>query len=109
MDILEMLLKALQGAIQQRNDDAMLRDIVTDLRKPPTLPASPTVGVVGAGRVVTGNDGAKHGGWANTPSIDNWRPPDQRIFDQLMDQRDALDRAERREELERLKRGGERR
>jgi hypothetical protein len=74
-------------------DDDLLASIVRDQRVPPTLRSEPAakVGVAGAGRVVTGNDGAKHGsGWANAPSIYDWRPPGERIFNQLMDQRNRV-------------------
>src|SRR5271155_3057736 len=75
--------------------DDLIRDIVREMRHPPVLPSIPsaTVRVVGTPEVVSGNDGPRHGG--GSVSISDWRPPGDRIFNALMDQQDAIDRAER--------------
>jgi hypothetical protein len=81
-------------------DDKLMRSIVNDFRRgpPPPGPMLPPVSVVGAGTVVTGTDGAAHTphrGWQEAKSIDNWRPPGIDVMDRMMDQQDALDKAER--------------
>jgi len=66
------------------------------------------VTVVGSGKVVTGTEGPQHrpidtnatnSGWVEAKSIDSWRAPGVDICDQLMDQADAIDRAERIRQL----------
>jgi hypothetical protein len=84
--------------------DKTMRDIVADNRNSVFLPAprSPaTVVPVGAGKTLTGDDGAKHrgSGWTEPPSIDNWRAPGLEHMDRTMDQQDAIDRAARAREL----------
>jgi hypothetical protein len=83
--------------------DDLMRSIVNDFRRgpPPPGPTLPKVTVQGAGTVVTGTDGAKHtphqeqGGWVKPPQVDAWKPPGLEHMDRLMDQADALDKAER--------------
>jgi hypothetical protein len=84
-------------------DDKLMRSIVEDFRRgpPPPGPTLPKVSVVGAGTVTTGDDGPKHRpfeqgqGWVNPPQVDQWKPPGLSVMDRLMDQQDALDKAER--------------
>jgi hypothetical protein len=85
-------------ASSKRDEDALLRAIVADNRNPvfPMEPPALPQGVVGADRVVTGNDGPS---WTNT----DWRPKDERPFNQLMDAEDKQWRAERAAELSKLK------
>ena len=82
-------------------DDKQVRDLVSDFRNYSVSPGPPLpkVTVVGAGRVIDGDD-VKRGttnsnGWQPAPSIDNWRPPGLSAMDAMMDQADALDKAER--------------
>jgi hypothetical protein len=85
----------------------LVRDIVNDFRSYNPHPAQdPSAKVVpqGAGRVIDGNDApvASHGtGWVDAPKVDDWRPPGLSICDQLMDQADAIDKAERIRQLAR--------
>jgi hypothetical protein len=81
-------------------ETSVLRGIVADNRQPvhPVDPAG-SVGVPAAPRVTTGNDGA---GWQQTPSIENWKPDGLAIMDRMMDQQDALDRAERARAIAKL-------
>src|SRR5713101_9280791 len=54
-------------------ETSVLRDLVADNRQPVHRMVAPVVqAVVGADKVVTGNDGP---GWTNTPQVDQWRPP----------------------------------
>jgi hypothetical protein len=93
--------------MQSAVDTKLMQDIVSDFRNySPTPKADPTAKVVpqGAGRVVTGDDGAAHrpldkSGWQEPPKVDSWRPPGVEIMDQMMDQQDAIDRAARAREL----------
>src|SRR6516164_2405343 len=77
-----------------------VKQIAEDFRNySPTPRADPSAKVItqGAGRVIDGSDGpvASTGtGWVEAPKVDNWRPPGVDICDQLMDQQDAIDRAE---------------
>jgi hypothetical protein len=109
-DIITLLLKALvelqrnPNGLGARPDyrrdmvaavpDNLLANIVRDSRVPPTDGQGPgtKVTVASAGRVVTGNDGA---GWTNSPKVDDWKPPGLAIMDRMMDQQDAIDRADR--------------
>jgi len=80
----------------QAVDDKLLRDIVSDNRVPVTRQGSGAssgskVTVPGAPVVRTGPTGAiadgtaAHAyGWANTPSIDNWRAPGQDLIDRAL-------------------------
>jgi hypothetical protein len=87
--------------------DKAVRDIVNDFRSynpHPTQDPRAKVSVQGAGRVVTGDDGAAHrpldrSGWTEPPKVDSWRPPGVEIMDQMMDQQDAIDKAQRIKEL----------
>jgi hypothetical protein len=88
----------------------LMRQIVADNRGdrptggsmiPNTRPAGKVI-PEGAGRVVSGPDApvASTGtGWANSPQIKDWRPPGVDICDRLMDQQDAIDKAERIRQL----------
>jgi hypothetical protein len=80
--------------------DDVVRSIVEDFRSGPSSggPAA-NVSVVGAGTVVTGNDGVAHGGWREPPSIDQWRAPGINLIDRIVDVQDAIDRAARAREL----------
>jgi hypothetical protein len=54
--------------------------------------------------VKTGDVGPQHrpidrSGWVDAPKVDNWRPPGVDIMDRMMDQQDAIDRAERIRQL----------
>jgi hypothetical protein len=42
-------------------------------------------------------------GWVDPPQVDQWSPPGQRIVDRMMDQQDAVDRAELAVKLARAK------
>jgi hypothetical protein len=85
--------------------DKAVKDLVSDFRNySPTPRADPSAKVlpVGAGRVVGGDDTVAStgtGGWVEPPRVDSWRPPGVDICDQLMDQADAIDRAERIRQL----------
>jgi hypothetical protein len=83
--------------------DKLIADIVADNRSRPSTGGSMIpnkVTVVGAGRVIDGDD-VKRGttGWQPAPSIDNWKPPGLEAMDRMMDQQDAIDRAARAREL----------
>jgi hypothetical protein len=90
---------------QRVADDKLVADIVNDFRSYNPAPRSPlnqppqTVVPVGAGKVVDGSNApvasTGTGGWVNPPSVDNWRAPGLREMDAMMDQQDAIDRAER--------------
>jgi hypothetical protein len=85
-----------QRMMEQACDTKTLQAIVEDNRASyPSLTAK--VSVVGAGRVVGGDDGAR--GWAEVPSIDNWKPDGLAIMDAMVDQQDAIDKAARVREL----------
>jgi hypothetical protein len=60
----------------------LLADIVADNRKP-RLPSSPIAKTGGSG-------------WVDPPQVRDWRPPGQRVIDQLID---AADDAERKRRL----------
>jgi hypothetical protein len=80
--------------------DKMVKDLVNDFRSYNPHPAQdPNAKVVpqGAGRVVTAGDTVAHGGsgWVEAPKVDNWRPPGIDLMDRMMDQADAIDRAQR--------------
>jgi hypothetical protein len=85
----------------------LVRDIVNDFRSYNPHPAqdpNAKVTVQGAGRVVTGDDGPAHrpldrSGWQEPPKVDSWRPPGVDICDELMDQQDRIDKAQRIREL----------
>jgi hypothetical protein len=92
--------------------DKAVRDLVNDFRSfDPHRPQDPSakVSVQGAGVVKTGDVGPQHrpidtnatnsGGWQEAPKVDAWRPPGVDICDQLVDQQDAIDRAERIRQL----------
>ena len=83
----------------------LVRDIVSDFRNySPTPRADPSAKVVpvGAGRVIDGNDtpvASTGSGWADSPQIKDWKPPGLEHMDRMMDQADAIDRAERIRQL----------
>jgi hypothetical protein len=87
--------------------DKLMKDIVDDFRSYNPAPRSTlsppaTVQIQGAGRVVGGSDGpvASTGtGWADSPQIKDWKAPGLEIMDRMMDQQDALDKAERIRQL----------
>jgi hypothetical protein len=83
-------------------DSKTLADIVNDNRNSVFLPSPPspaTVVPVGAGKTLTGDDGAAHRGWVETKSIDDWRAPGLEHMDRLMDQQDRIDKAKLAREL----------
>ena len=41
-------------------------------------------------------------GWIDPPSVRDWRPPGLAVMDRMLDQQDALDRAERTRRFNRL-------
>jgi hypothetical protein len=87
--------------------DRAVRDIVNDARRGdiharasaiPGKPPTSTVRPLDAGPVKDGSDApvASTGtGWAESPQVNDWKPPGLSIMDRMMDQADALDRAER--------------
>ena len=90
----------------------LVKQISEDFRSynpaPRSLTPPATVTVVGSGKVVTGTEGPQHrpidtnatnSGWVEAKSIDSWRAPGVDICDQLMDQADAIERAERIRQL----------
>ena len=111
--VLKDLRAALNAALPEWQRDLVrnvgtdqVRDIVNDFRNySPTPRADPNARVlpVGAGRVIDGNDtpvaSTGTGGWVEAPKVDNWRPPGVDLCDRLMDQADAIDRAERIRQL----------
>jgi hypothetical protein len=87
-------------------DDALVKALVEDFRSYNPSPRSPlnqppqTVVPVGAGKVVTAGEQVRRGtGWTDPPSIDKWKPPGVEHMDRMMDQQDAIDRAERVRQL----------
>jgi hypothetical protein len=86
-------------------DDKLVKDLVADFRnyKPgPSGGSGPaTVVPAGAGKVVTGSDvvASAGTGWSDAPQIKNWKPPGLEIMDRMVDQQDALDRAQRIREV----------
>jgi hypothetical protein len=87
--------------------DKAVRDIVNDFRNYNPHPAQdPSAKVVpqGAGRVVDGSDApvasTGTGGWVTPPQVDQWKgPPGIEHIDRLVDQADAIDKAERIRQL----------
>ena len=85
--------------------DKAVKDLVSDFRNySPTPRADPSAKVVpvGAGRVIDGNDtpvASTGSGWADSPQIKDWKPPGLEHMDRMMDQADAIDRAERLRQL----------
>ena len=85
----------------------LVRDIVSDFRNySPTPRADPSAKVVpvGACRVIDGNDApvasTGTGGWVTPPQVDQWKgPPGIEHVDRLLDQADAIDKAERIRQL----------
>ena len=88
----------------------LMRQIVADNRgdfprSGSMIPNKPSAGKVipeGAGRVVGGPDvpvASTGTGWAESPQVNDWKPPGLSIMDQMMDQQDAIDRAARVREL----------
>jgi hypothetical protein len=89
-------------------DDALVKSLVDDFRSYNPSPRSPlnsppaTANPVDAAPVKTGSDGpvASTGtGWADSPQIKDWRPPGLEHMDRMMDQADAIDKAERIRQL----------
>jgi hypothetical protein len=91
------VMKRAQETVRQRHKDGVLvRELAADERRRTARPPTPSVRVEGAGAVVSGGDGAAHGGgWRDVPRLDDWRPPGERAFNAIMDQQDARDRAKR--------------
>jgi hypothetical protein len=80
--------------------DDLMRAIVKDNQRAAQRPAPmmPTVRVDGAVQVATTPQPSTNG-WYEPQKIDSWRPPGEHAFNQLMDHRDAIDRAARAREL----------
>jgi hypothetical protein len=76
----------LQGFEKEAEADAAVRDIVNDLRIPPSAqmpgPKPERVTLHGA-PVVTEMPDRPHTGWRDAPSADAWRPPGQAVIDRL--------------------------
>ena len=93
------------GDMRSVVDTKLMQDIVSDFRNySPTPRADPSAKVVpvGAGRVIDGNDtpvASTGSGWADSPQIKDWKPPGLEHMDRMMDQADAIDRAERLRQL----------
>jgi hypothetical protein len=84
----------------------LVKQIAEDFRSynpaPRSLTPPATATPIDAGRVVTGGDApvASTGtGWADSPQIKDWKAPGLSIMDRMMDQQDAIDRAERIRQL----------
>jgi hypothetical protein len=101
-------LEEFEADLVRNVNDKLVRDLVSDFRNYSVSPGPPLpkVTVQGAGVVQTGDDGPKHrsfeqgqGGWVKPPRVDDWRPPGEAAMNQLMDQQDRLDRAQRIKEL----------
>jgi hypothetical protein len=89
--------EAIAMLIKQKIEDPLLASIVADNRQNPVtggLPPAQRVTVSGA-PLVTNGAPLDRGGWYEPKPVDEWRPPGQAIFDQLMDAEDAKDRAAR--------------
>jgi hypothetical protein len=92
---------------------SVVKDIVSDFRSYNPHPAqdpSARVSVQGAGVVKTGDVGPQHrpvdtdattdrSGWREAPKVDAWRAPGIEHVDRLLDQADAIDKAERIRQL----------
>jgi hypothetical protein len=89
-------------------DDKAVRDLVSDFRNyqvgPSQGPAA-KVTVQGAGVVKDADLGpayrpyVEQGGWVKPPQVDQWKPPGLSVMDAMLDQADALDKAERVKKL----------
>jgi hypothetical protein len=80
-----MTIQILQGMEKEAEANAFMRDVVADLRVPPSVQApAPTerVTLVNA-PVVAEYRGADQRGWYDPPSADAWRPPGQAVIDRL--------------------------
>jgi hypothetical protein len=82
--------------------DKLMKDIVDDFRSynrsPRSMTPPATVQIQGAGRVVSADDkpiASTGTGWVPAPKVDDWKPPGLEHMDRMMDQADAIDRAER--------------
>jgi hypothetical protein len=89
-------------------DDKLVKQIAEDFRNynpSPRSSLSPpaTVQVVGAGRVVGGDEAqpvaGTGSGWADSPQIKDWRAPGIDYVDAMCDAQDRVDRAARAREL----------
>jgi hypothetical protein len=101
------------GDMRRVADTRLVQDLVNDFRNySPTPRADPSakVQVQGAPTVKTGDVGPQHrpidtdattdrSGWQEAPKVDDWKPPGVEIMDQMMDQQDRIDRAQRIREL----------
>jgi hypothetical protein len=78
-------IQILQGLEKEAEANTAVRDIVNDLRVPPSAQApGPTERVTLAGiPVVTEYRGADQRGWYDPPSADAWKPPGQSVIDRL--------------------------
>jgi hypothetical protein len=84
----------------------LVKQIAEDFRSynpaPRSLSPPATVQIQGAGRVVSADDvpvASTGTGWADSPQIKDWKPPGLEHMDRMMDQADAIDRAERLRKL----------
>jgi hypothetical protein len=97
-----------QRDLEQAVPSDLVKQISEDFRNYNISPRSPlntpaqTVSVVGAGKVVGADDvpvASGGTGWVDSPEIKNWKPPGLELMDRMMDQQDAIDRAERIRQL----------
>jgi hypothetical protein len=75
----------LQGMEKEDEQNIAVRDIVSDLRVPPSAQApAPTerVSIVGIPTVVD-TPMPSQNGWRDAPSADAWKPPGQAVIDRL--------------------------
>jgi hypothetical protein len=94
--------------LEQAVPTDLVKQVVEDFRSYNPAPRSPlnsppaTANPVDAAPAKTGSDGpvASTGtGWAESPQVKNWKPPGLELMDRMMDQQDAIDRAERIRQL----------
>jgi hypothetical protein len=76
-------------------DDQLLRDIVNDHRGDVSTYSSPIAKPKGQ----QSEEPKNRTGWVDPPKVDQWKPPGIEHIDRMMDQADAIDRAERIRQL----------
>jgi hypothetical protein len=86
----------------QRMAESADANLFAELRRdarcnPVTASSSMIPGAPEGGRPAIGN-----GGWIDPPTVRDWKPPGLATMDRLMNQQDALDRAERVRRFNRL-------
>ena len=82
-------------------DDRLLRDLVRDGRRHSPVASC---GMLPEPRtsVTQSRPQVGKGGWIDPPAVRDWRAPGLAVMDRMMDQQDALDRAERAQRFNRL-------